>query len=193
MHSDLDIIIKGKTRRGKIRRKRNSEREEGTERPVDVPMYITTRSISMVCSSEHVGQQCPLRESDRDALHSVHYSVHVFMRPLWRQGYSPSQRCRQHRRVLHRSWLKDAEEHSWKFATRQVASTRATRDSTCASVVKSELKFPRRKFDGNVYMWRIQPRILSNCGDPCSEKILRVICRVWISAWNASLSYLTRY
>jgi len=28
------------------------------------------RSISSVCSSEHVGQQCPLRESDRDALHS---------------------------------------------------------------------------------------------------------------------------
>lgn len=75
MLAEVDTSIEGKTRRGK------TERLGGKGTAGRRSHVLPSRSISTVCSSEHVGQQCPLRESDRDALHSVHYSVHVFMRP----------------------------------------------------------------------------------------------------------------
>lgn len=58
---------------------RKKEREgEGEERvAVDVPMCSCTKSINLVCSSEHVGQQCPLREQPR----------RTSLRPLFRPRF----------------------------------------------------------------------------------------------------------
>lgn len=44
---------------------------------VDVPMCSSTKSINLVCSSEHVGQQCPLREQPR----------RTSLRPLFRPRF----------------------------------------------------------------------------------------------------------
>ncbi|KAK1121105.1 hypothetical protein K0M31_010884 [Melipona bicolor] len=76
--------------------------------------------------------------SNRDALHFVHYSVHVSMWPGCRGGI-PRRRAlpttsqpettqaftvHEEGSPAHRPLLKDPEVHSSKFATRQVASSR---------------------------------------------------------------------
>lgn len=87
-------------------RRREGEGEGGERVAVDVPMCSSTKSINLVCSSEHVGQQCPLREQPRRT------SLRPLFRPRFhvvgvpggeggreRGLYPPSllERCQQHR------------------------------------------------------------------------------------------------
>lgn len=134
---------------------RKKEREgEGEERvAVDVPMCSCTKSINLVCSSEHVGQQCPLREQPRRT------SLRPLFRPRFhvvpgeggerrggegRGGVYPSlppsralpttsrSQKTTHASTVHGEGFSSApatverplECHSSKFATRQVASSR---------------------------------------------------------------------
>jgi len=98
-----------RVRKDEIRGKGNAEREEERIRggPRRRSHVLPLRSISLVCSSEHVGQQCPLRQSRprRTSLDPL-YSVHVFMWP--RRGYGDIPR---RRRVLHRG---RAAERCWR-------------------------------------------------------------------------------
>ncbi|CAL1685759.1 unnamed protein product [Lasius platythorax] len=62
--------------------------------------------------------------ADHDALHSVHYIPYTFS--CGRRGYAPWIFPVDGGCFIATARLKDAEEHSWKFATCQVASSRAT-------------------------------------------------------------------
>lgn len=97
---------------------------------------VPTKSINLVCSSEHVGQQCPLREQPR----------RTSLRPLFRPRFHvagvprvvpvvnvannivarnyPGLPRYTKGSPARRPLLKDPEEPSSKFATRQVASSR---------------------------------------------------------------------
>lgn len=131
-------------------RRREGEGEGGERVAVDVPMCSSTKSINLVCSSEHVGQQCPLREQPRRT------SLRPLFRPRFhvvgvpggergREGglYPPSLPARAlpttsrsqkttHASTVHGEGFSSApatverplECHSSKFATRQVASSR---------------------------------------------------------------------
>lgn len=90
----------------KMEKEGGREGEGGERVAVDVPMCSSTKSINLVCSSEHVGQQCPLREQPRRT------SLRPLFRPRFhvvgvpggeggreRGLYPPSllERCQQHR------------------------------------------------------------------------------------------------
>ncbi|KAM0736606.1 hypothetical protein ACS0PU_006255 [Formica fusca] len=62
--------------------------------------------------------------ADHDALHSVHYIPYTFS--CGRRGYAPGIFPVDGGCSTAAARLKDAEEPSWKFATCQVASSRAT-------------------------------------------------------------------
>lgn len=134
----------------KMEKEGGREGEGGERVAVDVPMCSSTKSINLVCSSEHVGQQCPLREQPRRT------SLRPLFRPRFhvvgvpggeggREGglYPPSLPARAlpttsrsqkttHASTVHGEGFSSApatverplECHSSKFATRQVASSR---------------------------------------------------------------------
>lgn len=117
-------------RKNRTKGKKETERRKSSGRRSHV--FLRSRSTwfvraSMWANNAHFG-------SNRDALHFVHYSVHVSMW-LGCRGYSPLPTTSQPETTqaftvheegspAHRPLLKDPEVHSLKFATRQVASSR---------------------------------------------------------------------
>lgn len=157
---------------------RKKEREgEGEERvAVDVPMCSCTKSINLVCSSEHVGQQCPLREQPRRT------SLRPLFRPRFhvvpgeggeRRGVYPSlppsralpttsrSQKTTHASTVHGEGFSSApatverplECHSSKFATRQVASSRMALPASSSGDEVEGNPFSRGRGLGDQIFW----------------------------------------
>lgn len=104
--------------------------------------------------------------ADHDALHSIHYIPHTFS--CGRRGYAPGIFPVDGGCSTAAARLKDAEEPSWKFATCQVASSRATWEpylcptSDQVDIEKSTFLF-QRKFGDKIYTQVVDasPEVLS--------------------------------